>query len=222
MDHLGSVREMVSDSGSVVAQYSYSPFGGKTAIVETTASDFGFAGMYWHSRSGLNLTWFRAYNPGLGRWLSRDPIEEIGGLNLYAYVENNPISLIDPSGTDKCDPCAGLTGWALYACRRNNDPCKGYWGWFLDICRHNNPGSEPIMPYDPGMVDISRLETDLVPQDIIDKEIIRRMTAEGDDPETIDNEIKRSRQHRQDALQALRDFYRQQNKLPPVKTIIKH
>jgi len=41
-----------------------------------------------------------AYNVALGRadWLSRDPIEEEGGLNLYGYVENNPVNAIDPDG----------------------------------------------------------------------------------------------------------------------------
>jgi len=38
------------------------------------------------------------YDPTVGRWLSRDPIGEEGGINLYGYVFNNPIRLIDPLG----------------------------------------------------------------------------------------------------------------------------
>jgi RHS repeat-associated protein len=44
------------------------------------------AGMYVHQRSGLNLTLVRAYSPSLGRWLSRDPLGESAGTNLYGYV----------------------------------------------------------------------------------------------------------------------------------------
>lgn len=40
----------------------------------------------------------RHYNPDTGRWLSRDPIEETGGVNLYGFVANSPTCRNDPSG----------------------------------------------------------------------------------------------------------------------------
>jgi RHS repeat-associated protein len=61
-------------------------------------ADFGFTGHYVHVASGLHLALFRAYDADLGRWLSRDPIEEQGGINLYAYVHGNPIFWFDPLG----------------------------------------------------------------------------------------------------------------------------
>ena len=61
-------------------------------------ADFGFTGDYFHKASGLNLTLYRAYDPNIGRWLSRDPLAERGGLNLYAYVQGDPINRIDPNG----------------------------------------------------------------------------------------------------------------------------
>jgi uncharacterized protein RhaS with RHS repeats len=44
------------------------------------------------------LTKYRVYDPKDGRWLSRDPIGEAGGINLYAYVGGNPVNWIDPLG----------------------------------------------------------------------------------------------------------------------------
>jgi len=97
-DHLGSVREVVDDSGSLIARYDYDAWG----ITETTSGnfdlDFGYTGHFIHQPSGLYLAPFRAYDPALGRWISRDPIREVGGMNIYGYVGNNPINAWDPLG----------------------------------------------------------------------------------------------------------------------------
>ena len=45
--------------------------------------------------TGLLYYGFRYYLPGIGTWLSRDPIEEVGGLNLYGMVGNDPLNTID-------------------------------------------------------------------------------------------------------------------------------
>jgi uncharacterized protein RhaS with RHS repeats len=44
------------------------------------------------------LAAYRTYDPYIGRWISRDPIGEQGGINLYAYVGNDPVNGADPSG----------------------------------------------------------------------------------------------------------------------------
>lgn len=98
-DHLGSIREMVAANGStVLARYEYDPYGRRTRIAGAQDADFGFTGHYYHATTGLYLAPFRAYDPDLGRWLNRDPIEEEGGLNLYAYVFNDPINDVDGDG----------------------------------------------------------------------------------------------------------------------------
>jgi RHS repeat-associated protein len=100
-DHLGSIRELTDAGGNVRARYSYDPYGRKTKVSGDVDADFGFAGMFWSSEASLALTRFRAYDPNLGRWLSRDPFkraEAKEGPNLYAYVLNDPVNLIDPSG----------------------------------------------------------------------------------------------------------------------------
>jgi hypothetical protein len=54
--------------------------------------------MFIHQPSGLDLTQYRAYDPFSGRWLSRDPAGEKGGINLYAYVGDAPVNYLDPWG----------------------------------------------------------------------------------------------------------------------------
>lgn len=100
-DHLGSIREVLDASGTVRARYSYDPFGRPTLVEGAAIADFGFAGMFWSREAELALTLYRAYDPQLGRWLSRDPLrnaEVQEGPNLYAYVANNPVNAVDPLG----------------------------------------------------------------------------------------------------------------------------
>ncbi|MGR8980506.1 MAG: RHS repeat-associated core domain-containing protein, partial [Gammaproteobacteria bacterium] len=98
-DHLGSVRAVTDDSGAVKAAYAYGPYGRRTALTgNATDSAFGFTGHYVHQATGLALAPFRAYDANIGRWISRDPVGEAGGVNLYTYVGNNPLRWIDPLG----------------------------------------------------------------------------------------------------------------------------
>lgn len=103
LDHRGDVvgvDSIVSGSFAQVASFGYDPYGNQTALSGSFLPDCSFAGLYQHGRSGLSLATYRAYNPSSGRWINRDPIGEAGGINLYVYVGNNPISGVDPSGLD--------------------------------------------------------------------------------------------------------------------------
>ena len=106
-DHLGSVREIVSQTGVLQVRYDYDAYG-KRAILYQNGSyikgcDFGYTGHLTLDslavgQSEIVLTHFRAYDPQLGRWLNPDPIGETGGLNLYEYVGGNPIRHVDLFG----------------------------------------------------------------------------------------------------------------------------
>lgn len=96
-DHLGSTTTLSDGAGDVVQQYSYSPFG---AASRTTGvlNPFQFTGRE-NDDSGLYYYRARYYSPQWGRFISQDPIEfRSGSINHYAYVDNQPWTLRDPSG----------------------------------------------------------------------------------------------------------------------------
>ena len=97
-DQIGTVRRAFASTSSAPA-YGYDPYGNP---LQTTApvTDFVYAGMFYNADSGLYLTQYRAYDPAVGRWLSRDPLGESRdpGGNLYAYVGNDPLNGVDPTG----------------------------------------------------------------------------------------------------------------------------
>jgi RHS repeat-associated protein len=65
---------------------------------------FRFSTKYYDTETDLYYYGYRYYSTSLGRWINRDPIEEEGGLNLYAFVGNNAIDSIDATGLWKQDP----------------------------------------------------------------------------------------------------------------------
>lgn len=79
-------------------QDNYDLFGRVIQLQGSKTSDLQYAGYYQHTRSSLNLTPNRDYDSGLGRWINRDPIGEAGGKNLYCYVNNSPITMVDELG----------------------------------------------------------------------------------------------------------------------------
>jgi RHS repeat-associated protein len=111
-DHLGSIREVTTSTGSVVASYAYDPYGLTTQTSGSYVSDLGYEGYLRHSASGLLLTPSRVYAARMGRWLTRDPAGFKGGFNLYGFVGDNPLHNIDPSGRT---PISSLTGVLSFA-----------------------------------------------------------------------------------------------------------
>jgi RHS repeat-associated protein len=103
-DHLGSIRELTDGTGAVRARYDYTPWGERTKLAGDMDSDFGFTGHYQHAASELGVAPYRFYSAESGRWLNRDPIGESGGLNLYGYVGNGPVSRMDRLGLKPGDP----------------------------------------------------------------------------------------------------------------------
>ena len=99
-DANGNIADLVDDAGIIAAHYEYDPFGNSIVQSGDYADDnpFRFSTKYCDDDTGLYYYGIRFYSPGLGRFLSRDPIGELGGHNLYVFVRNNAIKHIDPFG----------------------------------------------------------------------------------------------------------------------------
>ncbi len=100
LDANKNVSELIDASGNIVAHYEYSPFGKIVSQSGTYADEnpIRFSSEYFDVETGLVYYNFRYYSPELGRWMSRDPIEEEGGYNLYAMLKNNTPNNFDSLG----------------------------------------------------------------------------------------------------------------------------
>jgi RHS repeat-associated protein len=100
-DGNGDVIALVgSADGKIKAQYEYGPFGEPIRVTGgiSEINPLRFSNKYTDDETGLTYYGHRYYNASLGRWLNRDPLGEAGGLNAHRFVENNPLSRIDPDG----------------------------------------------------------------------------------------------------------------------------
>jgi RHS repeat-associated protein len=118
-DANGNVTQLVdAQTGAIKAHYEYDPFGKIDIQTGSAAEDnhFRFSTKYFDQETGLIAYIFRYYDPEMGRWLNRDPFEEPGSvllrketekkktdLNLYIFVENNPLLKIDHFGSLSID-----------------------------------------------------------------------------------------------------------------------
>ncbi|MGF1531296.1 MAG: RHS repeat-associated core domain-containing protein, partial [Puniceicoccaceae bacterium] len=87
-------------TGTTIATYEYSPFGGVIVSSGTfvTQNRFRFSTKYQDEVTGWLYYCFRYLDPETGRWPSRDPIEEQGGLKLYGFVGNDAVGRLDYLG----------------------------------------------------------------------------------------------------------------------------
>ncbi len=100
-DHLGTPQKLTAQNGMVVWATQYSAFGKATIGTEIITNNLRFPGQYYDAETGLHYNFQRYYDPGIGRYVSVDPIGfEGGSLNFYGYTENNPINAFDHYGLD--------------------------------------------------------------------------------------------------------------------------
>ena len=113
----GNVMGLVkAANGTISTRYEYGPFGEVFCSVGELAEEnpFQFSTKYTDFETDLVYYGYRYYSPDLGRWISRDPIEEQGGFNLYAFVNNDPVNKFDILGLD-CKPKTHPNGQYIFS-----------------------------------------------------------------------------------------------------------
>jgi len=103
-DHLQTPKRLTDTSQTLVWSAEHVAYG--EAIVDEDPDNNGipvtlnirFPGQYYDQETGLHYNFFRYYDLNTGRYITQDPIGQAGGLNLYAYVEGDPVGLMDPLG----------------------------------------------------------------------------------------------------------------------------
>ena len=131
---------------TLVTAYEYDPFGRLIAQRTTPghetiakANPFRFSTKHWDNVTGLGYWGYRWYGPNMGRWLSRDPIGEVGGYNLVATVRNELPNVIDFVGLDDVRIVDGV----IFYVREN------FWGVDKDFHRLGTIDSDGIITLDP-------------------------------------------------------------------------
>jgi RHS repeat-associated protein len=114
-DHLGSPRLVVNAStGQIAERIDYDEFGNVITDTNPGFQPFGFAGGLYDQDTKLVRFGARDYDPSTGRWTAKDPILfAAGDTNLYGYVFNDPVNVIDRVGLDGGTPGSPDAGTGL-------------------------------------------------------------------------------------------------------------
>jgi len=99
-DAMGNVVLTTDSSGDITSTHRYTPFGRPITSTGSYQPRFGFSSKEYDPETGLNNFGYRSLVVNQGRWLNRDPLGEVGGLNLYGFVSNNGLFWMDPLGLD--------------------------------------------------------------------------------------------------------------------------
>ena len=106
-----NVTAVTDNTGTVKERYAYTPYGEVTfldanfanpATSSAISNEYLYTGRRLDPETGLQLNRNRFYHATMGRWMNRDPIGYKGGMNLYGYVDNEPMEYNDPYGEAKC------------------------------------------------------------------------------------------------------------------------
>jgi RHS repeat-associated protein len=145
-DGLGSVTSLSNSAGAIAQTYAFDSFGKQTASSGSLTNPFQYTGRELDSETGLYFLRNRYYDPQTGRFVSEDPGGFVGGIDMYAYVTNNPANLIDPFGLQGGGPYHPPAG--IHTKCTEDDSCSVIKGkmWLLQRMIASHTGWDRIMP----------------------------------------------------------------------------
>jgi len=117
-DRQSSLIAATNSSGALVTSLAYGPFGETSSLAGVPA---GYTGQRFDAETGLYYYKARYYSPTIGRFLQPDPIGYADGMNLYSYVGNSPVTLMDPLGLLQFWSVGGI-GWKMWLDESQKDP----------------------------------------------------------------------------------------------------
>ena len=124
-----NVSEVVSDD-ALINSFAYDEYGSVSVLAgdRTIRDGYGFSAEWFDSYLGLLYYNYRHYNPLVGRWVCRDPIGEMGGVNLYQAFDNNPIMAVDILGYDSHSDCEKQKlNWEKRLVENNESSIRKLW-----------------------------------------------------------------------------------------------
>jgi RHS repeat-associated protein len=102
-DGLGSVTSLSNGAGALAQTYTFDSFGKQTASSGSLTNPFQYTGRESDAETGLYYYRARYYDPQTGRFINEDPLQFQASTDFYAYLDNDPVARLDPSGLCKVD-----------------------------------------------------------------------------------------------------------------------
>ncbi len=109
-DSTGNIVALLDSSGNTLQTYQYSAFGEE--IADQPISPWRFSSKRTDPETGFIYFGQRYYMPSLGRWITQDPLEDVDGPNLYAYLYHSPLVYFDAYGCNAEEQEPGFWGSA--------------------------------------------------------------------------------------------------------------